>query len=77
MGPQSALWGGTPWCDFERCVAQRWGRLMGTEKGRLTGEPGVLTAQVTLLGDAWLFHTIILSHDLNYPRLIVDCSGVR
>lgn len=37
---------------------------MGTEKGRLPREPGVVTAQVTLLGDAWVFPSIILAHVL-------------
>lgn len=37
---------------------------MGSEKGRLPRESGVVTAQVTLLGDAWIFPCIILAHDL-------------
>lgn len=50
--------------DIEGCVAERWERFMGTEKGRLPRDPGVVTAQVTQLGDAWVFPCIILAHDL-------------
>lgn len=46
-----------------------WGK---EEKRRLPGEPGLFVAWVTLLGNVWVFHSVILSHDLIFPRLKAD-----
>lgn len=44
--------------------------VCGDESRR--GEPGLFAAWVTLPGNVSVFHSIILSHDLIFPRLKAD-----